>query len=177
MHGGFSSWSPWVECSASCGGGVTTRSRLCDNPSPRYGGNDCSAGKQGSSVESKTCNSFQCEGADLFTQWSEWTTCNKKCGGGVSFRKRTCTSPLPNGNGQDCSLRGSLTQTKACNMEPCSGKMCSNFKGTILVLQKGSFFNGTILRRSFFFSQWRIHTMDWVVHVFPELWSWYHFPA
>ncbi|XP_028394319.1 uncharacterized protein LOC114518504 isoform X2 [Dendronephthya gigantea] len=120
VHGGFSSWSPWVECSTSCGGGVTTRSRLCDNPSPRYGGNDCSEGKQGASVESKTCNSFQCEGADLFTQWSEWTECNKECGGGVSFRKRTCTSPLPGGNGQDCSLRGSVSQTKACNMEPCS---------------------------------------------------------
>ena len=66
-------------------------------------------------------------GADLFTQWSEWTECDKKCGGGVSFRKRTCTNPSLNKNGADCSLRGSVTQTKRCNMEACPGKIGVNF--------------------------------------------------
>lgn len=62
VHGGFSGWSPWVECSSSCGGGVSTRSRLCDNPAPKYGGKDCSTAGLGSTVESKACNSFPCQG-------------------------------------------------------------------------------------------------------------------
>ena len=41
---------------------MTTRSRLCDNPAPKYGGNDCSAGDLGAAVESKACNSFACKG-------------------------------------------------------------------------------------------------------------------
>ena len=41
---------------------MTTRSRLCDNPAPKYGGNDCSAGNVGAAVESKACNSFACKG-------------------------------------------------------------------------------------------------------------------
>ena len=64
VHGGYSGWSAWPECSSSCGGGVTTRSRMCDNPSPKYGGKDCSAGDRGAAVESKACNSFACEGLD-----------------------------------------------------------------------------------------------------------------
>jgi hypothetical protein len=63
VNGAFSGWSPWVECSSTCGGGITTRSRLCDNPSPKFGGKDCSAGDLGAAVESKTCNSFACEGS------------------------------------------------------------------------------------------------------------------
>ena len=58
VHGGFSNWNDWFDCSVSCGGGVTHRTRSCDNPSPKYGGFDCI----GTTLDEKICNVFKCPG-------------------------------------------------------------------------------------------------------------------
>ena len=57
--GGYSDWSPWTECSKSCGGGVKTRTRTCTNPSPSVGGRDCM--HLGESEELATCNDQACK--------------------------------------------------------------------------------------------------------------------
>ena len=51
-------WSPWKygPCSKSCGGGTQQRTRVCDNPAPSCGGNDCS----GLSVDKSECNNHCC---------------------------------------------------------------------------------------------------------------------
>jgi len=42
VHGGWTSWSPWSECSLSCGtSSVRTRRRWCTSPQPRFGGRVC----------------------------------------------------------------------------------------------------------------------------------------
>lgn len=56
MNGGFASWSNWTECSQSCGGGMTSRTRACINPMPMYGGKTC----PGKPVETKECNVQPC---------------------------------------------------------------------------------------------------------------------
>ena len=56
VDGGFSVWSTWTECSQSCGGGVSSRTRVCVNPMPMYGGKSCS----GKPVETKECNVEPC---------------------------------------------------------------------------------------------------------------------
>jgi len=70
-NGGFSSWSSWGTCSASCGGGTQSRSRSCNNPSPAYGGVDCS----GSTSESQSCNTQSCctAGSQTFTSSGTFT--------------------------------------------------------------------------------------------------------
>ncbi|KAI0218720.1 hypothetical protein LSAT2_029589 [Lamellibrachia satsuma] len=49
--GGWGSWTVWSACTDSCGMGVQTRSRLCDNPPPANGGSDCI----GSAMDNREC--------------------------------------------------------------------------------------------------------------------------
>ncbi|XP_073935176.1 A disintegrin and metalloproteinase with thrombospondin motifs 14 isoform X2 [Castor canadensis] len=58
QDGGWSSWTKFGSCSRSCGGGVRSRSRSCDNPPPSYGGRSCS----GPMFEYQICNSEECPG-------------------------------------------------------------------------------------------------------------------
>ncbi|XP_018080891.1 A disintegrin and metalloproteinase with thrombospondin motifs 14 isoform X2 [Xenopus laevis] len=58
QDGGWSSWSRFGSCSRTCGGGVRSRSRQCNNPEPSYGGRDC----PGSAYEYQMCNNEECRG-------------------------------------------------------------------------------------------------------------------
>ena len=51
VHGNWSSWSQWSSCSVTCSNGTVTRSRSCIDPTPQYGGNDCT----GAENETDTC--------------------------------------------------------------------------------------------------------------------------
>ena len=64
VGGGYAEWSKWSECSVSCGGGFTKRSRTCTKPAPKYGGTDCS--KLGPDVETQKCNLMQCASENLY---------------------------------------------------------------------------------------------------------------
>ncbi|XP_074519963.1 A disintegrin and metalloproteinase with thrombospondin motifs 14 isoform X1 [Halichoeres trimaculatus] len=56
--GGWSSWSKFGSCSRTCGGGVRSRNRQCNNPPPAYGGRDC----PGSAFDYQMCNMEECGG-------------------------------------------------------------------------------------------------------------------
>ena len=51
VDGGWSIWTNWTMCTTSCGEGLQTRSRQCDNPVPRHGGRPC----EGLELESAPC--------------------------------------------------------------------------------------------------------------------------
>ena len=56
-----------------------------------------------------------------FSEWSEWSNCSKICGIGRQNRYRSCTSPPPQGEGENCN--GNLTETRSCNITLfCPGK-------------------------------------------------------
>ena len=62
VDGGWSEWSAkWSECSRSCGGGVQSRFRLCNSPSPSDGGKDC----PGEHFETLDCNPEPCKSENL----------------------------------------------------------------------------------------------------------------
>eukprot|EP00121_Abeoforma_whisleri_P015434 Awhi_evm1s14222 len=121
-NGSWSSWFPWGDCSAECGGGLAIRERDCDNPAPANGGSDCF----GSGAQTKTCNDDPCitpvDGG--WTQWTPYSPCSKTCGGGQQTSSRTCTNPTPSNGGADCIGQGSKTQdcnTQGCDVAPtCS---------------------------------------------------------
>ena len=63
VDGGWSLWSSWTECSVTCGTGVVSRERKCDNPAPAAGGSSC----QGHPRELQTCNTTEiCIGTYCF---------------------------------------------------------------------------------------------------------------
>ncbi|XP_060893643.1 A disintegrin and metalloproteinase with thrombospondin motifs 13 [Labrus mixtus] len=61
VHGSWSSWSEFTSCSRTCGGGVTHRTRKCNNPRPAFGGNDCT----GPDIEAELCHQQPCERSQL----------------------------------------------------------------------------------------------------------------
>uniref|UniRef100_A0A671UKK2 ADAM metallopeptidase with thrombospondin type 1 motif, 13 n=1 Tax=Sparus aurata TaxID=8175 RepID=A0A671UKK2_SPAAU len=52
VHGSWSSWSSFSPCSRTCGGGVTHRTRKCNNPGPAFGGDVC----EGPDIEAELCH-------------------------------------------------------------------------------------------------------------------------
>ena len=61
VDGGWSDYSEWTPCSASCGGGSQERTRECDNPQPENGGQACT----GTAKETRPCNILPCPGEIL----------------------------------------------------------------------------------------------------------------
>ena len=57
--GGYTQWSKWSSCDKTCGGGIQTRSRVCTNPVPEFGGRDCT--ELGTAFGRQKCNEQTCE--------------------------------------------------------------------------------------------------------------------
>ena len=61
VDGGWSAWSIHTTCSVSCETGIQQRTRVCYNPRPANGGNDC----RGDESQIQDCNTFPCAGGHL----------------------------------------------------------------------------------------------------------------
>lgn len=58
VHGGYSEWGEWTECSVTCGLGKRTRHRECTNPAPANGGKSCE--DLGLPNEEENCTLVEC---------------------------------------------------------------------------------------------------------------------
>ena len=58
VDGGYTDWTPWGDCSVSCGKGTQTRTRTCTNPPPEGKGSDCK--RLGPKSETQDCNKKSC---------------------------------------------------------------------------------------------------------------------
>ncbi|XP_032370029.1 A disintegrin and metalloproteinase with thrombospondin motifs 7 [Etheostoma spectabile] len=56
VNGGWASWSEWSDCSRTCGAGVQSAQRDCDNPVPKHRGKYC----LGERRRYKICNTTPC---------------------------------------------------------------------------------------------------------------------
>ena len=54
VHGGWTQWSRWSDCSVTCETGIRIKMRSCTNPLPLHGGMDC----QGPNSKSMTCEAL-----------------------------------------------------------------------------------------------------------------------
>ena len=113
VDGGWTNWTDWAECSASCGRGNQARTRTCTKPAPAHGGAQC----EGISSETQICNSHACPIDGGWTNWTEWTNCSADCGGGNQTRTRNCANPAPAHGGVHCE--GNSSETQVCNSHAC----------------------------------------------------------
>ena len=58
VHGNFSEWTSWTDCTKECENGTKMRGRSCDNPPPQHGGAPC----EGDAIEMNYCNVHHCPG-------------------------------------------------------------------------------------------------------------------
>uniref|UniRef100_A0ABM5FUA3 A disintegrin and metalloproteinase with thrombospondin motifs 12 n=1 Tax=Pogona vitticeps TaxID=103695 RepID=A0ABM5FUA3_9SAUR len=57
VRGGWGSWSSWSHCTRTCGAGVQTAERQCNNPEPQFGGKYCT----GERKRYRMCNVKRCQ--------------------------------------------------------------------------------------------------------------------
>ncbi|XP_057355171.1 A disintegrin and metalloproteinase with thrombospondin motifs 13 isoform X4 [Manis pentadactyla] len=74
VHGHWSSWGSPSACSRSCGGGVVTRRRQCNNPRPAFGGRACT----GADLQAEMCNAQACERTQLEFMSEQCAQTNQK---------------------------------------------------------------------------------------------------
>uniref|UniRef100_A0A182N3K1 Spondin-1 n=1 Tax=Anopheles dirus TaxID=7168 RepID=A0A182N3K1_9DIPT len=107
-------WSEWSECSASCGIGVTMRTRtFVEN----MGRKKC---PHISVVEKQKCMQPECSITDMeapdplcpVTAWSDWSPCSATCGKGVQIRTRLLL--LAPEEQDRCQNRIELNQQRPC---------------------------------------------------------------
>ena len=109
-----SEWSNWSICDKPCEGGKQTRNRKVIQEA-LYGGTNCPA-----LTETQICNPQGCPVDCTVNDWSDWSTCDKPCGGGSKSRTRTVkTQPL--NDGKICPV---LSETQVCNQIICSTLDC-----------------------------------------------------
>uniref|UniRef100_A0A3Q2PJN0 Uncharacterized protein n=1 Tax=Fundulus heteroclitus TaxID=8078 RepID=A0A3Q2PJN0_FUNHE len=114
VAGNWGSWLSWSPCSETCGKGIQSRIRLCNNPpAPQHGGRKC----EGNDVHTDFCNGDPCPSD--WGQWSSWGSCSKTCDGGQMRRYRTCDNPRPAHGGRACA--GADLQTQKCSTADLDG--------------------------------------------------------
>ncbi|KAG5850585.1 hypothetical protein ANANG_G00084020 [Anguilla anguilla] len=113
VAGNWGAWLPWSPCSESCGKGMQTRIRLCNNPPPSFDGPPC----EGADTQTQVCQERHCPVDGKWSPWVSWAACSVSCGGGTRQRTRSCTSPAPQHGGRQCE--GSDVHIDFCNSEPC----------------------------------------------------------
>ncbi|XP_053374277.1 coadhesin-like [Mercenaria mercenaria] len=105
VDGAWSGWTTWSTCSQTCGIGVISRDRACNNPVPSGSGASCS----GNHTETHECSEGPC------SEWSHWFEgdCSTSCGNGTMERLRHCST------GRDTDCTG-----VAYEMVPCTNVEC-----------------------------------------------------
>ncbi|XP_071177833.1 scavenger receptor cysteine-rich type 1 protein M160-like [Mytilus edulis] len=114
VDGRWLSWATWNECSKSCGNGIRTRSRTCNNPSPSNGGLPC----KGDTLEAQLCNKMSCPVVNgNWSVWTQWTDCSMSCGNGFQTRSRRCNDPSLSNIRFSC--HGDTLEAQLCNKIEC----------------------------------------------------------
>uniref|UniRef100_UPI004038E811 SCO-spondin-like n=1 Tax=Callospermophilus lateralis TaxID=76772 RepID=UPI004038E811 len=74
--GGWGPWGPWSSCSRSCGGGLRSRTRACDQPPPQGLGDFC----EGPQAQGEACQAQPCPVTDCTAiEGAQYSPCGPPC--------------------------------------------------------------------------------------------------
>ncbi|XP_052700196.1 ectin-like isoform X1 [Crassostrea angulata] len=105
-------WSPWSQCTVTCGAVSGSRSRIRSCVTRGVTPDYC-VGKF-SQVETCQASLPHCPQDGQWGHWSAWSSCSKSCGMGTRFRHRECNNPRPAYGGSSCTVGQSTS------LQPCS---------------------------------------------------------
>lgn len=109
--GGWTQWSAWTKCSATCGDGYRSRRRFCANAS--LGSESC----PGLATEHVPCGAQPCNQYEWTSfQYSE---CTRSCDGGETYANRHCLIKGTNRQVEDRHCPGKAYATHPCNTQRC----------------------------------------------------------
>ncbi|PVD37229.1 hypothetical protein C0Q70_04224 [Pomacea canaliculata] len=134
------SWelSDWTSClvndgSEVCGVGHKERFALCRNEAGQRVDDHKCIELFGPMTEPLVVScEIPCDNDCLLSDWSDWSTCTRTCGLGVTTRYRV-TVQAPTGNGRKCP--GSMDQSRPCFLQGCYRWMVTDW--TSCRTQKG----------------------------------------
>ncbi|XP_030048250.1 properdin [Microcaecilia unicolor] len=126
VDGGWGAWRKNNECSVTCGIGVETQRRECNNPAPQFNGKDC----VGSQIRTTVCNTgLHCPIDGRWSEWSEWTDCIRPL-----QDKIRCTKTA-----------GQQSRKRKCEQRDYGGLPCKGLPSEVrnCYNSKGCFYQGT----------------------------------
>eukprot|EP00794_Sanderia_malayensis_P015856 gene15856-17454_t len=94
------------------------RSSCLRTGKPAIDGTSCGLNKwckHGRCIDKHSSHSQVIDGS--WSTWSEFNTCTRPCGGGVSYRERQCQDPKPKNGGKFCE--GDSREYRICNARTC----------------------------------------------------------
>lgn len=119
-----SAWSSWSACDTDCGTGQQFRTRVITR-GVQYGG----VGFYGPLQETAYCIREECGDAPqgcVWGEWTQWTSCDRYCGGGQKTRERRIAK-VPR-NGGDLCYPYDKVETEPCNTQHCLDSACIDGK-------------------------------------------------
>ena len=140
-------WTPWSQCSSTCGSGATRQQKRSFSPG-RHGAKKRPVG---SDERSEGCTTDTipdwptCPVPATLGDWSEWSLCKKACIKEGStrpsmVRKRACIPAVPstrealNIGLKTCSDLVQTEENKLCPVTICPGNRTDNFPFTLTFL-------------------------------------------
>ncbi|XP_023942661.2 uncharacterized protein LOC112049114 [Bicyclus anynana] len=117
ISGSWSEWGEWTKCSEDCGFGIQRRKRTCiekhiSNFALTWG-THC----RGQYDDLQVCSNKKCLLNGGWSGWRAWGPCSQSCGAGRRSRSRSCTRPIPSGDGIACL--GPKVEVGTCHLIPC----------------------------------------------------------
>ncbi|CAK1554638.1 unnamed protein product [Leptosia nina] len=115
--GAWSPWGQWTDCSEHCGIGIRHRKRQCVEKHTSHSLFAWRTNCRGQHDQLEVCSSKNCNLDGGWSGWGPWGACSKTCGAGKRSRSRSCTRPIPFGEGANCF--GPRTEIGTCHRKPC----------------------------------------------------------
>uniref|UniRef100_A0A672S651 ADAM metallopeptidase with thrombospondin type 1 motif 18 n=1 Tax=Sinocyclocheilus grahami TaxID=75366 RepID=A0A672S651_SINGR len=129
VHGQWSGWSEWSDCSRTCGGGVMYRERSCNSPSPQHNGKFC----QGPSRLHQLCNTKPCQPNGVDFRAQQCTEYNSKPFRGWYYKWKPYTKVEEEDICKLYCIAEDFDFFFAMSSKVKDGTSCSDYKGGVCI--------------------------------------------